>query len=225
MRTFLCLIVAGTCFALARWTLDIDLVRRSRLIRGKEPRNAGRQLPARTVWALAAILGVCGGAAMWRIMDRAEDTVTVIALTIALLCLLGGACVDAVERRIPNLFSGTLAGSAVALLAWCVLSGQPGAHGYAVSALLSCAGSAAALLIIAALSGGGIGAGDIKLVSALGLMCGVEVLCRTLLLGMIVCALTACVLLAARKKTRRDGIPFAPFLLLGYVAGIWIALI
>ncbi len=227
LRYVFCFLAAGACFALARWTLDIDQIRACRLLagRGDAVPPAGKRLQPGALWPAAAGLGVYGGAVMWRILDRAQDVTTALALTIVLLCLLGSACVDFVEHRIPNLFPGVLAALAVALLAWSFFSGQPGAMGYVVSALISCAGSAIALLVVSALSGGGIGAGDIKLISALGLMCGVEVLCRTLLFGMIACALAACVLLAAKKKTRKEGIPFAPFLLVGYGAGLWITLI
>lgn len=225
MEYFLCAGMALGCFALARWALDIDRVEGCSLTRAREPLERTKKLAPAQMWWIAGGLGLCGGATMWRILERAQDGATAVALAIALLCLLGGACVDALEHRIPNLFPGVLALGAVVLLVWSMAVRRPGAMGYVVSALFSCAGCALALLAASALSGGGIGPGDIKLVSALGLMCGVEVICRTLIFGMTACAATACVLLATKRKTRKDTLPFGPFLLVGYVAGLWITLI
>lgn len=225
MEYLMCAIVALGCFALARWALDIEQVEKCRLTRAREPVERTKTLSTVQMWWIAGGLGLCGGATMWRILDRAQDAVTIAALTIALLCLLGGACVDALEHRIPNIFPSILALGAVLLLILSVATRQPGAMGYIVSALLSCAGCAMALLVASALSGGGIGPGDIKLVSALGLMCGVDVICRTLIFGMTACAVTACILLMTKRKTRKDTLPFGPFLLFGYMAGLWITLI
>lgn len=225
MKYALCLAVAAACFFLARWTLDIDLVQKSRLLRPSEPCQTGNHLAPSTVWVASGVLGLCGGATMWRILARAQDVVTVLALVIALLCLTGSACVDFIEHRIPNLFPGVLAVGALILLFGSMAVGRDGAVSNMVSALLSCAGCALALVIASFLSSGGIGAGDIKLVSALALMCGVYVICRTLLFGMAACALTACALLVTKKKSKKDTLPFAPFLLLGFALGLWITLI
>lgn len=225
MNYFLCFAMTGVSFALARWTLDIKLVRKSKWIAGKEPAAEARELSAKWIWLLSAALALCGGGTMWQIMRRAADTVSVIALSVSFLCLLGSGCVDFLEHRIPNLFPAVLGCGAVVLLGWALLSGQDGAIGYAVSAGMACAVCAVGLVIASALSGGGIGAGDVKLVSALALMVGVTVICRTLFFGMTLCALTAAGLLASRKKTRKDGVPFAPFLLFGFVFGLWITFI
>lgn len=224
MKYALCLAVATACLFLARWTLDIDLVQKSKLLRPAEPCE-GKHLSGGMIWTVAGALGLCGGLTMWKILTRAQDGLTVLTLVIALLCLTGSACVDFIEHRIPNLFPGVLTVGALILLLGSAAMGRDGAVSNVVSALLSCAGCALALVIASFLSSGGIGAGDIKLVSALALLCGVYVICRTLLFGMLFCALTACVLLATKKKSKKDVLPFAPFLLLGFAMGLWITLI
>ena len=151
-----------------------------------------------------------------------HDPLNLLKLSLALVILTGCACVDGVEHRIPNFLSGTLALSALALLAAGFLTGQTGAFGYLQSSLFAAAVTAACLVVGAVLSHQGIGAGDIKLLAALGLMGGVTIVGGTIFFAMLPCALVSAGLLITKKKTMREAIPFGPFLLIGYMLTIWI---
>ena len=72
------------------------------------------------------------------------------------------------------------------------------------------------LLIIAVTTNGGIGGGDIKLVTVLGLYYGVLGLCQILILSCL-SAFFAVLLYRLRYKSKPTAIPFAPFLFLGCV--------
>lgn len=69
-----------------------------------------------------------------------------------------------------------------------------------------------------ALFTGGIGGGDVKLMAALGLCLGPQLIVLTFFIGCISAAVVSVVLLAAQKATRRSLIPLGPFLALGAVA-------
>lgn len=70
------------------------------------------------------------------------------------------------------------------------------------------------LLIIALLTGGGMGGGDIKFAAALGLCFGWKYLLLTLFLSFIFGGIGGVLLLALKIKSRKDFIPFGPFIAL-----------
>jgi len=70
------------------------------------------------------------------------------------------------------------------------------------------------LLIIALVSGGGMGGGDIKFAAALGLCFGWQYLLITLLLSFVFGGIGGVLLLVFKIKSRKDFIPFGPFIAL-----------
>ena len=71
------------------------------------------------------------------------------------------------------------------------------------------------LLIIALVSRGGMGGGDIKFAAALGLCFGWQHLSLTLLLSFILGGIGGVLLIVCKIKSRKDFIPFGPFIALG----------
>jgi leader peptidase (prepilin peptidase)/N-methyltransferase len=71
------------------------------------------------------------------------------------------------------------------------------------------------LLLLAILSKGGIGGGDIKLMGVLGLLLGFQGAYLTLMIASIVGVLVAIVGLLMKKYTRKTAIPFGPYLAIG----------
>jgi leader peptidase (prepilin peptidase)/N-methyltransferase len=77
-------------------------------------------------------------------------------------------------------------------------------------------------LLIVLLSRGGMGLGDVKMAALMGLMLGWEYALVGIFLGILAGGITAVVLLATRKKGRKQAIPFGPFLAIGtMLAMIW----
>lgn len=81
------------------------------------------------------------------------------------------------------------------------------------------------LWLVSRISRSGIGMGDIKLLASLGFACGAEVLWTVLLLALLICTAAVFVLLAMKKKTMKDSLPFAPFILAGYVGSLLLQII
>ncbi len=73
----------------------------------------------------------------------------------------------------------------------------------------------ALMLIIFVVSRGGMGFGDVKMAALVGLIAGFPQVFIALFLAVIAGGLVAGVLLVARLKTRRQPIPFGPFLAVG----------
>ena len=66
---------------------------------------------------------------------------------------------------------------------------------------------------------GGLGGGDVKLAAGLGVWLGWEAAVVAVWIAFLLGGIAAVVLLITRRKGRRDGIPFGPFLAIGgYVA-------
>jgi len=66
---------------------------------------------------------------------------------------------------------------------------------------------------------GGLGGGDVKLAAGLGVWLGWEAAVVAVWIAFMLGGITATVLLITRRRRRRDGIPFGPFLAVGgYVA-------
>ena len=78
------------------------------------------------------------------------------------------------------------------------------------------------LLLIAVISKGGMGGGDIKLMFAAGLVLGGRFTVLALFIACVIGAFVGGFLLATGIKKRKEPIPFGPFLSLGiFVASLW----
>lgn len=71
------------------------------------------------------------------------------------------------------------------------------------------------LLLVAIISKGGMGGGDIKLMAAAGIFLGWKGILLALVSGSLVGAIVSIILMIAGKKSRKDMIPFGPFLCMG----------
>ncbi len=68
------------------------------------------------------------------------------------------------------------------------------------------------MLVIFLVSRGGMGAGDIKLMALIGLYVGLRGTAAVLMLGFFFGAITGVAFMVTGKLTRKDALPFAPFL-------------
>ena len=157
---------------------------------------AGTAWLAGPQWALAAFL--------W-----------MVAMTVVL------SFVDLRSYRLPNrvLMPGTVVG--LALLAGGALA--DGRIGEMPEALSTGLGYSVALLIPALLTRGAIGMGDVKLAFPLGLFAGYhgwETAVAALVGAFLAAGAVGVMLLALRRITRHDHLPFGPFM----VAGAWFAI-
>ena len=80
------------------------------------------------------------------------------------------------------------------------------------------------LLMLSVLTGGRIGAGDAVLLIVTGIYLGLEQNLQLFFSGLLLCGIWALGLLVLRKKSRKDSIPFVPFLLASYMGMLVLAL-
>jgi prepilin signal peptidase PulO-like enzyme (type II secretory pathway) len=77
-------------------------------------------------------------------------------------------------------------------------------------------------LLIAIVSRGGMGWGDVKLAALIGLATGFPLVFLAVIMGAILGGIVAVALMIAKKRKRREAIPFGPFLALAaMVTLVW----
>ena len=96
-----------------------------------------------------------------------------------------------------------------------VMMAQNVIDGY-LNSLLAFVIALAALGILSAVTGGGIGAGDIKLFCGIGFILGIRELIYTFVISVTLCALFSLFLVITKKMSMKDTLPLGPFVLLGY---------
>ena len=96
-----------------------------------------------------------------------------------------------------------------------VFTGQ--ALEYLISSLLGCFACFIMLMIAGKISKGGIGYGDVKLISALGLMCGLLKVFTSLLISLVLCLIVSLLLVIMKKKTTKDFMSFGPYIYFGFL--------
>ncbi|ABB16081.1 prepilin peptidase [Carboxydothermus hydrogenoformans] len=78
------------------------------------------------------------------------------------------------------------------------------------------------LFLLALISRGGMGGGDIKLAAGLGAFLGFPLILETLFLAFFFGGLTGIILLLTKKKARGDMVPFGPFLIgAAFITVLW----
>lgn len=76
-------------------------------------------------------------------------------------------------------------------------------------------------LLIITVSKGGMGGGDMTLIAALGFILGLKKIAVTILLSFLYGSIISIFLLASKLKTRKDPIPFGPFIVLGFFTSLF----
>jgi prepilin peptidase CpaA len=112
------------------------------------------------------------------------------------------AAFDASRRRLPNWLTlgGLLGGALYALTSGTSLLGGDAANAMFATVI-------AFLLLLPAYLAGWMGAGDVKLFAAMGMLGGGQVLLPTLLVGSIVGGIGALLILVSRKKRSATEVP------------------
>lgn len=180
---------------------------------GDEDRDESVQLPwqrgkgpDRVRWFFAALVPFLAGAAGVRF-----DPVPALGVSLLVTALLICTATDLMRYRVPNAI--TYPGTALALLAALVL---PDAD--IVSAIAASAVGALVFLVLAFVTRGGMGLGDVKLAMFIGAGLGMQATYQALVIGVMGGGFIMLGLLLVGLVSRKQAIPYAPFLALAAVA-------
>ena len=78
------------------------------------------------------------------------------------------------------------------------------------------------LMMLAVLSRGGFGMGDVKLMTAQTFLCGAYSASYTFFFALVSCAAVMIILILSSQKKRKDVIPLGPFFYIGYVLSLFL---
>ena len=170
--------------------------------------------------------GVLFAVTAWRFLappgDLDADPWALPAYLLFAWLLLVVAVIDARTRRIPNRLTYPLTPVLLVLVGVAAVgNATPGA---ALRALLGGVAAFAALLVIALISPRGLGMGDVKLAAALGIALGYLSWGHVVLGvfgGFLLGGVIALVLLATRLRSRKDLLPFGPYLAASALLTVW----
>ena len=128
---------------------------------------------------------------------------------------------DIKEQKIPNkvVVAGLLLRVAFAVAEF-VTMGADAFLAIAKDALYSLILVAALFVLGVLLLKGGIGMGDIKLITVMGLFQGITGVISSLFLSLLVIFVLAIIMLITKKKQKKDSIEFAPSVMVGTLASV-----
>lgn len=181
--------------------------------------NPGQYMPRMKVfqnnvwqWILIAGVGLFAAVCGYMAADFAASAVSFIRLWLGFAVLACIAVTDLELFIIPNKCSLVLiAGSVILLLVQWLLDGV-----FPMQEGISCAVSGTVtlviLLVMSAVTRGGVGMGDVKILSALAFLCGFRMACYVLTLSLMLCAVSSVVFLLTKKKQLKDLLPLGPFM-------------
>lgn len=161
--------------------------------------------PERVRWTILVLLPVAMAVAASRF-----DFLQAMAASLLVLALLIITATDMLRFRVPNAvtYPATVAALAAAVL---LPNGSIG------DALLAASLGGGLFFVLALITRGGIGLGDVKLAVLIGAALGLPIAYQALLYGVVAAAVVMGVLLVAGVVSRRQPVPYAPFLSLAAI--------
>lgn len=146
--------------------------------------------------------------------------VFVLKILVSLIVLQSAAIVDLKTHTIPNILSIILIVSRFIFLPFEYIYQKGVFKTLIISSLIGAIVTFIVLYVIHKVTKGGFGMGDVKLLSSLGLMVGISSTLTTILFGMIVAAVVGILMILLKRKTRKDTIPFGPFIFVGFIISV-----
>ncbi len=174
--------------------------------------GCGERRPVRTpLLELACILAFAGLQYRW-----GADWPHLLVSWLYAAFLLTVLVIDLEHRRVLNVM---LLPAVVLALLFSFLPGRPAPLETLIGGIVGFG----FFLLLALISRGKLGAGDVKLAGVIGLMAGFPDVLLVLCAGMILAGLVAIVLLITRRAARKSYMAYAPYLSLAALAALFLA--
>lgn len=174
------------------------------------PRNAGgntSQMQHRARWGIVSL--VSAGLCVYLQRQHGWNPSFVMHVAYCSLLLLI-AVVDLEHRIVPNVVLALGVSLAVGFNIWLATPGLASALGGAMV-------GGGFFLLLALLRRNALGLGDVKLAFLIGMMTGFPQVLQALTIGIILGGVAAAFLLLTRLRSRKEYIPYAPYLVVGCI--------
>ena len=209
---------------IAYTTLKEEVARKVKIWNRNQVGASFITLSTKQVWIISICVGALCGGCTYRFLYDMESWINVTKMLVTILCLAGAGCMDLREHRIPNIFPMILSVAGVILLTLGSVLQQQGATSYWVSSMFATVVCGLGFSLIYLLTRQGIGLGDIKLICAMAIVGGVQMICGSLFFAVLLCAVVSVVMVLWKKMNLQGVLPFGPFLFMGYVVTIALSL-
>ncbi|MDE5770932.1 MAG: A24 family peptidase [Ruminococcus sp.] len=174
-------------------------------------------------YILLSILTVVSAICAWFVSQSVISVFFCIEMGLCYIATLGAAVVDFKLKKIPNIIPAILFSTGVILVIIQSFFIEDAVL-FVISSLIGCMLSFCILFIAGKVSKGGIGMGDVKLISAIGLTVGVQAVFTSMIISLLLCLLVMGVLRIKEKyidklenaENKQHKMAFAPFLYFGF---------
>ena len=223
MEPFIVSAIWGICTlasmaATVRWYFPCLRVRENNEI--KEIMSDDRNLRMRILIIAACVFSLVAG---YRASITADSYVSLAKLLVGTCVVSCAVMTDMNFMIIPNIFVEALLIARVLFLVPEYFQNPEGVVPRLVSSVIGLLFCLITLCIVSLVTKGGLGYGDVKLVSCLSFLTGLYAGVNTIILACFSCGIAAAYLLLSGRKGMKDAIAFAPFILIGYEIMIIIA--
>ena len=158
---------------------------------------------------------------VWFIVKNTQSYINTIKLLTVLCALEIMSVTDYYLKIIPNFILLLLLAVRVVLYIVEFFVLKPKVLSIFVSDLIGFAFGFGILLVASLISKQAIGFGDVKLFGVLGLITGFQCTFFTLFIALVISAIVGIVLLIRKKINRKESMPFAPFVLIGFLVVLY----
>lgn len=156
------------------------------------------------------------GVAVMYLTVYEDFTVWTAVKRLALLSVMWPvALIDYKTYRIPNSYIIYGLACRVLIFPFELLFSEPGVWQVLLGEVIAAAAMLLAAVLCGVLIKNSVGFGDMKLFVVMGLLLGTQGIWSAVFLSLIVSFIAAVFLLATKRKTKKDAIPFGPALVLG----------
>lgn len=167
------------------------------------------------VYSIIMIVVTLGASVLFCTLYKDND-LFISLKRLSLLCLLWPiAYIDYRSYRIPNTFIVLGLSYRVIMLPFELIFAQYDVWMMLLSEVIAAAALFVASILCALIIKNSIGFGDIKLFVVMGLLLSLDAIWSAVFMSLIISLIISVYLLAARKKTRKDVIPFGPAIAVG----------
>lgn len=141
-------------------------------------------------------------------------------IAVSLGILLSTGIVDAKTHTIPNLLSVIFIITRIIFIPFEYVYQKENFKTLLISSVAGLIVTFITLYFVHRLTKSGFGMGDVKILSALGFMFSISCTLSTILFGMILTAVIGIIFIIMKKKTRKDSVPFGPFIFVGFIISV-----
>jgi Flp pilus assembly protein protease CpaA len=167
--------------------------------------------------------GIPAIAAVYLILKPAAGDWATLALDVTLIAFVyAAAYLDLRTRKVPNKLVLAMLAAWLLIMSIYVVADIESAVECLVPSLIGGAAGGGFFLVMYLISGKGIGGGDIKLITVIGLCLTFAKLMPMLFISSLLTALYAGGLLLMKKATMKTAIPMVPFLYAGILAVLFL---